>query len=437
MINQSRIFCNMSRGSMLIELLLSVAIAAVVIPFAFRYQENAVLRAQNIAITRQMSDVQTALERYIVDHREDLLKTVGRNITRVNLKDLAEYGISENIISEGSDNYQLRVLKSSDTAGQATLQGVVVFSADEISPMRTREIVAIGGDRMGFIEGKHAYGTFGAWHADTIDLGVNLTDGIVGTTGVSRDNALYLWRIPSENMSDATMMSALNLGGHNITNATFVNSIAANFDEIMNIGVSVADNVIFDTRPTIDRQFAAQNATVAGGMSSDSKNMEVAGTFSLADLGKFSSFAVADLWTSNLTLSGLSIANAASNPATIKVNQALDMTGGRITAMYVTVGFAGSITPRLVVRDRIEDSIDSNYFWDATLRIANFSDVTLAELGRMAPLIVHDEQAARTDGGKIFAAVAANKNATASDYMNAIAEIQKLVRAKYRRLNLE
>ena len=36
---------NVQRGSMLIELLLSVALAVVIIPFVFRYQQNAVTRA--------------------------------------------------------------------------------------------------------------------------------------------------------------------------------------------------------------------------------------------------------------------------------------------------------------------------------------------------------------------------------------------------------
>ena len=71
--------CNM-RGSMLVELLLSVALAALIIPFIFRYQQNAIERAQNISIKNQMTEIQVALERYIVANREDLLRTVGQNI---------------------------------------------------------------------------------------------------------------------------------------------------------------------------------------------------------------------------------------------------------------------------------------------------------------------------------------------------------------------
>ena len=72
-------------GSMLVELLMSIALAAIIMPFIFQYQQTVTQRAENIAITRQMSDIQDALERYIMDHRQNLLSAVGRNITRVNI----------------------------------------------------------------------------------------------------------------------------------------------------------------------------------------------------------------------------------------------------------------------------------------------------------------------------------------------------------------
>lgn len=64
-------------------------------------------------------------------------------------------------------------------------------------------------------------------------------------------------------------------------------------------------------------------------------------------------------------------------------------------------------------------------------------DVSLQELSRMAADIVYSDRNSDTTASQIFNAVAANKNATASDYMNAINEIQRAVSAKYRRLNLE
>ena len=123
------------QGSMLIELLMSVALAAIIMPFIFKYQQSVVQRAENIAITKQMESIQSALERYIVDNRESLLMTVGKNITRVNISDLEQYGLSPDISSSTSGQYQLRVLKSNDVEGRATLQGVIVFSSPSILHM--------------------------------------------------------------------------------------------------------------------------------------------------------------------------------------------------------------------------------------------------------------------------------------------------------------
>ena len=426
---------NNSRGSMLVELLLSVALAALIIPFLFRYQHSSIERAQNIAITNQMTEIQVALERYIVANRDELLRTVGRNITRVELDELAEFGVPQSVLDAGDEKYQLRILKSSDASGQSTLQGVIVRASDDITPLRTREIVNLSGGSMGFVDGTHAYGTFGAWHTDALDMGVDIDNGIIETTSVNRDNALYLWRVPSENPDDAKMMSPLNLGGHDIKNAAFINSDYATFNEGLTAKEIVSDKIIFDNRTTIDAVFSTDAATVSGMLSSDSKNMEISGRLSLADTAKMSSLTAENLWVSKLTLSGLSI-EADHDLALLKINQSLDMTSGRIEAVFVSVGFAGSMTPRLVVYDRIEDSTNPQYYWDVKSKTARFSDASFVELNRMATLATYYEGDNSTSAGQIFGAVSANKNATVSDYMNAISEIQKRVSAKYRLLNL-
>jgi len=422
------------RGGMLVELMLSVALAVIVIPFIFRYHENAVRRAENVAITRQMHGVRNALERYIADNREKLMAPVGRNITRVDLADLINYGVTEDLVASDGGNYQLRVLKSADANNHATLQGVIVFNDEEISPLRTREIVNIGGDRMGFLDAGRAYGAFGTWRTDAAGLGLAGRDGIVQTTAAVRDNAKYLWRVPSNDTADATMLSALSLGGHDIISASFFNGRNARIEETLSVGKIVAGNVIFQNRTTIDKSLNAASATVSGALSSDSKSLEVTGNFSLADTAKFSSFTVGDLFVSNMTLAGLTV-NADDEVALLKINQGLDMTYGRIEAMFVTVGFAGSITPRLVVRERIEDSNNPDYYWDVSAGRANLADVSFAELSRMAPIVAR-RTADGTESGRIFGAVAANKNATAADYMNAVTKIQEVVRTKYRMLNL-
>ncbi len=427
---------NNSRGSMLMELLLSIALASFIIPFVFRYQQDAVIRAQNIAITNQMTELQVALERYIVANRTELLKTVGKNITRVEMQDLEAFGVPPSILQDNTARYQLRILKSSDATGQSTLQGVVVRESSDITPIRTREIVNLSGGTMGFVDGTHAYGTYGAWHTDKVDLGVDIENAIVETTMVHRDNALYLWRVPSSDPEDARMQSALNLGGHDITNIKFLNADFAEFNETLSAKNMVANNVIFEHRTTIDNAYKTTNATVAGGMSADSKNMEISGTLSLADVAKMSSLTTKNLWVNRLTLAGLSI-EGASDYAILNINRKLDMTSGHIDAIFVTVGFAGSITPRLSVSDKIVDSIDSQYYWDVNNRSANFVDATFVELNRMAALATYYEGDSSTIAGQIFGAVSANKNATVSDYMNAIHQIQQQVEYKYRQLNLQ
>lgn len=420
---------------MLVELLLSVALAALIIPFVFRYQQSAIERAQNIAITNHMAEIQIALERYIVANRDELLRTVGRNITRVELKDLAQFGVPQSVLDAGDEKYQLRILKSSDASGQSSLQGVIVRASDDITPLRTREIVNLSGGSMGFVDGTHAYGTFGAWHTDTVDMGIDIENGIIETTSVNRDNALYLWRVPSENPADAQMMSPLNLGGHDIVNASYINADYAEFNEGLSATEIATDKLIFSNRTTIDNAFVTSTATVAGMLSSDSKNMEISGRLTLADTGKMSSLTTENLWVSKLTLSGLSV-EAPDDLAILKINQSLDMSSGRIEAMFVSVGFAGSMTPRLVVYDRIQDSINPEYYWDVQSKTANFVDASFVELNRMATLATYFEGDNSTSAGQIFGATSANKNATVSDYMNAISEIQRRVSAKYRLLNL-
>ena len=426
---------NYQRGSMLVELLLSVALATVIIPFIFRYHQNSVTRAQNIVIANQMSDIQSALERYIVANRPELLRAVGRNITRVSLAELEPFGVPESVMEAGDDMYQLRILKSGDFVGGATLQGVIVRVSDDISPIRTREIVNLSGGEMGFVDGKHAYGTFGAWHTDAVDMGIDFDNAIIETTSVNRDNALYLWRIPTQNSDAATMMSALNLAAHDIKNTKFLNANFADFSEMLNVEKIVTNDLIFQNRTTIDQEYETTTATVAGMLASDAKNLEVSGRISLSDIAKMSSLTADNLWVSNLTLSGLSV-DAPDDLALLRVNQSLDMTSGRIDAMYVTVGFTGSVTPHLSVSSRIEDSTNSGFYWDVSSKTANFSDASFVELGRMATLASIAEVDMSTSAGQIFSSVSTNKNATVADYMNAISEIQKRVREKYRNLQL-
>ncbi len=424
---------NSNSGNMLIELLLSVALVTVIMPFVIQYHRRTVRRAENIAITQQMDSVRVALERYIAENREHLLNTVGNTITRVNIDALAEYGIN----IQYNANYQLRILKSGTADGRASLQGVIVYNSDDITPIRTREIVAIGGQNIGFVDGKRTYGAYGTWRVDNVDLGIGGLNGIVKTTTVNQDNALYLWRLPSDDVMDATMNVALNLGQHDLKNVLSLNTTMININDRLKFGAGVVDTVVFQNRTAIDSNYQTKNASVNGVLSADGRSMEVVKSFKLEDVGKFSGFNVKNLWISKLTLPGFSVDSNSDKPAILRINETLDMVLGRINALMVTVGFSGSVTPRLIVRNKISDSINPDYYWDIDNETANFNDMILSELNRMAPLVLKQEQVSGSDSTRIFSSVSSNSNATIADFANAIIEIQARVRAKYRLLNLE
>ena len=436
--NNVRIFSrnNEHRGTVLIEFLLTIALAGTLLPFIYGYQNRAVIRAENVRVTRQMQKIQTVLEKYIVENKDSMLTTVGRNIIKVKLSDLVDYGLDTAFVESAGDKYQLRVLKSNDYGDQASLQGVIVLTDSEITPLRTREIVSMGDDKIGFVDGTRAYGGFGTWRVNTADLGVDATSGIVQTTAIRRDNSLYLWRVPSENASDATMLSALNLGGRDIINSVFVNTGGLSLDESLEIHKIVTNDLIFKNRTTIDNtKFTTQTAIVSGAMSGDSKNIAVAGTLSLAESAKVSSFTTDNFWVNNLTLGGLSTPSGSA--ATLRSNGSLDMTEGRISAMFVSVGFTGSITSRLNVKEKIIDSVNSDYFWDVKSKVANLVDINSPTLSDMASRALRRESVSGSTATRVFSSVASNKNATVGDYLNAIREIGQNVRAKYQMLNLE
>ncbi len=426
---------NVKRGTVLIEFLLTIALAASLMPFIYGFQMRAISRAENVRVAREMQKIQSVFEHYIVQNKDKFLTTVGRTIIRVNLPELIDYGLDENFVSATADKYQLRILKSSDTTGQATLQGAIVLNNPEITPLRTREIVSMGDDKIGFIDGTRAYGGFGTWRANTADFGLDASSGIIQMTSINRDNSLYLWRVPSENPNDATMMTALNLGARDIKNISFVNASGFSLQETYEAEKVVVNDLIFRNRTAIDSEFKAIGGLVSGTLSGDSKNISVGGTFNLGDLAKVSSFTADNLWTNTLTVSGLS--TPSGEISTLRAAGALDMTEGRVNALYVTVGFTGSITSRLGVKDKIIDSVDPNFYWDAQSRTANLVDINSPTLSDMAIKVVRRESVSGTIASRVFSGVSVNKNATMGDYMNAINEIGNNVRAKYRLLNLK
>ena len=67
---------NQQHGGMLLELMLMIAISAILIPFIFRYQQNTVERARNIAVVRQMETVQKSLEQCMSANIAELMQPV-------------------------------------------------------------------------------------------------------------------------------------------------------------------------------------------------------------------------------------------------------------------------------------------------------------------------------------------------------------------------
>lgn len=435
--NTARIFSNknMHRGTVLIEFLLTIALAGTLLPFIYGYQNRAIIRAENVRITRQMQKIQSVLEQYIVENKDAMLTTVGRNIIKVKLADLVDYGLDATFVETAGDKYQLRILKSNDYGDQASLQGVIVLTDSEITPLRTREIVSMGDDKIGFVDGTRAYGGFGTWRVNTADFGVDATNGIVLSTAIQRDNSLYLWRVPSGGATDATMLSALNLGGRDIINSSFVNTVGLSLDESLAATKIVTNDLIFQNRTTIDTKYTTQTATVSGTMSGDSKNIAVTGTLSLAESAKASSFTADNFWVNNLILSGLS--TPSGTVATLRSNGSLDMTEGRVSAVFVSVGFTGSITSRLNVKEKIVDSVNPDYYWDTKSKTANLVDINSPTLTDMAARVLRRESVSGSTATRVFSSVTSNKNATMGDYLNAIREIGQSVRAKYQMLNLE
>ena len=195
--------------------------------------------------------------------------------------------------------------------------------------------------------------------------------------------------------------------------------------------------MIFANRSTLDATYETNSAVISGALTADSKAMNVSGTVSLADSGKFSSFATNDLYVNNLTLNGFSVGSTSGKDSVLKVIGDMDLVLGHITADFVTVGYTGSVTPQLYVSEKIQDTKDSSYYWDIKNKKARFADINFPELTRLATKVIVVESRTGTASTTLFGAVTSNTNATVGDYLNALHDIQTRVRQKYQMLNLE
>ena len=153
--------------------------------------------------------------------------------------------------------------------------------------------------------------------------------------------------------------------------------------------------------------------------------------------GKFSNFYTNDLYVNTLTLSGFTISPTPGKSSTLQVIGDMDLILGHVSAAYVSVGYTGSVTPKLGITGKIQDPKDSSFYWDTVNRRARFADANFPELYRMASHISKLESVAGTSATRIFGAVVANVNATVGDYINAINSMQEEIRTKYQMLNLK
>ncbi|MCL2017781.1 MAG: hypothetical protein FWG80_03360 [Alphaproteobacteria bacterium] len=424
-------------GKMMIELLLAMALAAAMLPFLIRQEEARVRHAENVKAAHDITTVKVALERYMEDNKLRLMSTIGRNIERVRLSDLEDYGLAPGSVA-GAAKYQLRIVKTADRGGRAFLQGIVVMDSENVSPVRTREIASIGGAAAGFADGNRTYGAFGTWGASTNIWNAKFSDtSVIDVTNTLRSGDEYLMRVPSNSPGDATMLSNLSMGGHSITEARTIVAESTRFAEFINSGVMNASRLVIENRPTMDgRIIVSGETTVAGVLSSDSRSIETE-RMTVPGISRFNAVTARELWAGDLSLSGISVRSERDNPAVLSVNRTIDMIGGRVTALLVAVGFAGSVTPRLVVRDRIEDAVNQDYFWNVALGDAVFSDLEIPVLNKMMQTAIRRESESGTEATRIMSPIANNANSTVADFMRALVDIESRVTAKYNQLNLK
>ncbi len=424
-----------SRGGMMLEILLSLAIAAAALPFVLRQVDSRAHRAENVSIARDIAMTRDALERYMDARKRELLVPTGPAVTRVKMRDLIEYGN----IPKNYDKFQARIIKSRDVSGRAVLSGMVIFDSADISPVRTREIAELGGQGAGFVERNEAYSAFGTWRSHTSIFDANFgKDSVVENTGTILSGGDFLWRLPSEDPLDGSMSSDLSMGGYDIKDAKQIDAYSADFSEILKADLISARKVQITPRANFESALnVSGEALVMGAMTSDSRNAQIGGEVFLSGAARLSKLDTGGLWVGDLNLNGFSVGGS-EKPAILKVGQTIDITRGRITARTATIGYSGSVAPKIVVTERMEDPDNAAYYWDLKSGDAQFFDVSAGQLNQMMKNAIRAEsKSPKTNTETIIGQVAANNNATLSDYARALGEIQSKVMIKYNRLKLD
>ena len=414
---------NQQHGGMLLELMLVIAISTILIPFIFRYQQNTIERARNIEIVKKMDIVQRALEKCIDANKIVLMQPVNDIIYNsdqqtecVVLKNsssqgLIRYGLDENFATDYQNDYVLRVLKTSDSQGKAVLQGVVLLNNNNITALRTREIVDIGGGKLGYTKNNVVYGGYNAFTANAEDLGLEEQSGIVEMTTTFRGqaNSPYLWRINNGNESDATMLTDLNINGHDVINIDKITGNSTSSARIYRYcgvnekgqpPVCEATNAIFNAVPLYDQtNIGVGNGTTAViyGTKAATKECELKGIGDKASLVVEGTTVVnGDIFTEKYDAKNLFVDNL------VKVNSFGDEYSGStfvsdgdtlLNSLVVTdtTEFTGSYftIPKLNITACVESASDSNFFYDVSHNgchndnfAASYKDVKIPGLGK-------------------------------------------------------
>ena len=417
---------DMNSGASLLELLLALGVFMTILPFIYNFAMDRRKIAENIQIIKKIEIVRNALEEYITENKQKLLEPVTANVVRIKLSDL------KNVEDITDKHIQLRIVKSKDVGGHAFLQGVVIFDSKDMTPLRTRQIAMAGGNETGFADGKMLYGSFGTWRAPMSTLEARLSShSVLSGTRTFRNSGDYLQRLPSEELMDATMNSNLNMGGHDIENIKNIWGNSARFldglssDSIEATKMSVLNRI--DWASAID---VFGDAVINGSITSDGMDLDASEIY-ISGKSHFRNVTSDSLYVDNLYLSGFSVRGIGSEPAIMSISGALDMTRGYITAMDTFVEFSGSVTPKLVVTNRIEDSKDPNFYWNLGNNSAVLGDLYLSTLAPMMKEVYLEEKTGNTETERLMQNVIQNSNATIADYIKALGKVEETVMAKY------
>ncbi|MDR0448913.1 MAG: hypothetical protein LBG89_00420 [Rickettsiales bacterium] len=382
-----------------------------------------------------IAEARDALLRYIEANETRLSSNAGTAIYQVRPEDLKPFGFDA-----AGKSIKARVIKMSDNAGHSYLQGIVVSELRDITPMRTRHVAMAGGEGAGYVAGNQMYGSFGTWQQSLSMWNVSARREAVATqTPVVWKSGDWLWRASGGRKQDSVMLSDLDMNNNDIIGIGMMDAKAAHVGERIEIEWGEATSLSFAENIAIEKEFiVAGEANVLGNLTSESGDLVVAGNVLLGNAAKFRGVEAGRLKVGNLVLEGVN-SGFDGGVAKLSIGQHLGLSNGSITAEMANFGMFGAVATSVAVASGIVDSSDPSRYWDFSEREAAMNDVMLANMGSIMRAVIKSESAsgASTEMEKVLAPVASNANATAADYLRAMATAISRVEQKYAELGLE